>query len=185
MNKASEILVHEHEIILRMLDVVESICDRLRKGEDAEPSDLKNIVEFIRQFADRCHHMKEEDILFQKMLEKGFPREGGPIQVMLSEHNMGREYTAKLEDGILAYEKGVPEARNQIIDKAMGYAFLLREHIHKENNILYPMGDRIFTEDDQKKLFEEFEKVEKEEIGEGVHEKFVKMVEDLEKKYRI
>ncbi|NOX88025.1 MAG: hemerythrin [Calditrichaeota bacterium] len=185
MNIATDILVHEHDIILRMINVINNAMQRLNSGEKIETGDLRQMVDFIRNFADHCHHAKEEDVLFKRMNEKGFPVQGGPIQVMLMEHDEGRRYVQNFEKAIDEYEKGNQDAVKQIIENAGGYAMLLTEHIQKENNILYPMGNRIFDENDQKNLIEAFENVEKNIVGEGVHEKYERMVETMEQKYML
>lgn len=184
MPYATDKLVKEHDLILRMISVIQNVLDRLQKGENVNSQDMYNMVDFIRNFADKFHHAKEEDILFKRMLEIGFPKEGGPIQVMLTEHDMGRNYTKNFEEGIKKYEKGDENAVREIIENAGGYASLLTEHIHKENNILYPMGDRNFTDQDQDFLKEEFEKVEKEKLGSDTFQKYLSLVEKLEEKYR-
>ncbi len=180
---ATEILVREHDVILRMIQVINNVLQRMQNGEKVDADDLRNMVDFIRNFADHCHHAKEEDVLFKRMVEKGFPLQGGPIQVMLFEHDQGRQFVQNFEKGIEMYENGAPEAVQQIVENAGGYARLLTEHIHKENNILYPMGNQIFDETDQQELLQAFDEVEKNVVGEGVHEKYEQMVQAMEKKY--
>ncbi len=185
MPYATDKLVKEHEVILRMIAVIDNVLERLQKGEDVDPKDMYDMVDFIRNFADKYHHAKEEDILFERMIQIGFPKEGGPIQVMLADHDLGREYTRKFEEGIQKYEQGDSSAIAQIVENAGGYGEHLTMHIQKENNILYPMGDRHFSEQDQEFLKQEFEKVEKEKLGVDTFDKYLKMVERLEEKYKV
>ncbi|GAB4370887.1 MAG: hemerythrin domain-containing protein [Calditrichia bacterium] len=180
MKYASDILEEEHRLIERMLEVLVKAIQKLEEGE-AIPAELfLKAVDFIRHFADQCHHAKEENVLFKLMEERGIPREGGPVGVMLTEHVFGRNYNKGLEEAAHRYQKGEVEAKSDIIKYAQNYVELLSQHIHKEDNILYPMGNRVFSEEDQNFLLEEFERVEKEEIGAGVHEKYKRMVEELE-----
>ncbi len=175
-------LVEEHELILRMIQIVGKINKKLMNGESIELTDLRAIVDFIRNFADHCHHAKEEDLLFKKMGEKGFSPEQGPVAVMLYEHELGRNFVKAMEEGIDDYEKGNYQAAKKIAENAGRYSQLLAEHIHKENNILYPMADRIFSDVDQQILESEFQRVEKEELS-GLREKYQQLVETFEKKY--
>ncbi|GAB4172087.1 MAG: hemerythrin domain-containing protein [Calditrichia bacterium] len=184
MKKPSEILSEEHQVILKMLDIVERACKQLEYEKKIEIADIRNMIDFIRTFADHCHHKKEEELLFKMMLERGLPSEGGPIQVMLSEHDLGRNYVKQAEEAINTLEKAYSDdAAQQFIQNAMGYVMLLREHIYKEDNILYPMGDRLFSDDDQTNLLKAFNKVEHEDIGHDVHEKYIRLVEELSQKY--
>lgn len=181
--KPTEVLKEEHRAIELALKILEKICDRLENGEKVDVEYLEKIFEFIRIFADKCHHGKEEDLLFPAMEEAGIPKEGGPIGVMLSEHNMGRDYVKKFSEGVKEYSEGESEAINKITENARAYIQILREHIYKEDNILYSMADAHLTEERQKELVDGFEKVEEERIGKGKHEEFHKLLHHLEEIY--
>jgi len=118
---------------------------------------FNDMVKFIKEFADKSHHLKEEDLLFPAMEEIGIPREGGPIGVMLSEHAMGRNYVKGLSMGIEEYAKGNADASKQIIENARNYASLLSNHINKEDNILYPMAEMCISKEKQDELLKEFD----------------------------
>jgi len=118
-----------------MLDVLEEICNRLEYGEKIDYKHLEQALDFIRTFADKCHHGKEENLLFPAMEEAGVPREGGPIGVMLEEYEMGRKYVVKIVQGVLKYKEGDQEAIREIVENARGYILLLRNHIDKEDNV--------------------------------------------------
>ncbi|RMF21270.1 MAG: hemerythrin [Deltaproteobacteria bacterium] len=132
-------LMAEHRKIEAALDALDVFADRLAAGEPAPAGDLAEFVRFIREFADRTHHGKEENILFEAMVAAGFPKEAGPIAVMLMEHDEGRQHVGVLAD---AANAGAIEAstRNRVVSAARGYTSLLRDHIQKEDNILYQMA---------------------------------------------
>jgi hemerythrin-like domain-containing protein len=160
-----EQLKEEHQSILLMLKVMEAVCKKLEAGEDVNKDDLNNMVMFIKEFADKSHHLKEEDLLFPAMEETGIPREGGPIGVMLAEHTTGRKYVKGLSMGIEEYAEGNTNAANQIIENARNYSSLLTNHIYKEDNILYPMAEMHISKEKQDELLKEFETVDTEKIG--------------------
>jgi hemerythrin-like domain-containing protein len=182
---ATESLKEEHQVILRMIKVLVVASDKLEKGEDVSPEVFKKAVDFIRTFADRCHHGKEQDTLFPALGERGIPKHGGPIVVMLMEHEQGRQFVRGLAEAVARYEKGDKTAKSAIIENARGYAELLDQHIYKEDNILYPMGDKVLSESDNRELLERFEKIEREVIGEGKHEYYLHMIGELEKELGI
>ena len=115
---------------------------------------------------------KEEELLFAKMQERGMPVRGGPIAVMLQEHDEGRRRVKAVAEALPQAGSGNASALASVRSNLLAYVQLLRAHIDKEDNVLYPMADRLFTPEDQRELTEAFEKVEAEEIGEGVHEKY-------------
>ena len=181
--KPTDILKEEHKVIRRMLEILSKLTDGLEKGSEFNTEHGEKIVDFIRTFADKCHHKKEEDLLFVAMENSGIPREGGPIGVMLMEHDRGRSYVKGMDEAIKSYKNNDKDAIKKFIENANGYVSLLDEHIYKEDNILYMMADMHLGTEEQEELLKEFERVEKEIIGEGVHEKYLKLVEQLEDIY--
>jgi len=178
-------LKDEHKVILRMLRIVEVASEKLENGEKVSPSVFRDAIDFIRTFADKCHHGKEQDTLFPMLGRRGFPMQGGPIAVMLMEHDQGRDYVGKLAAAVDRYEGSDKAAENAIVENARGYVGLLRDHIHKEDNILYPMGDKVLTGDDNISLLVEFERIEKQVIGAGKHDYYLQMISKLEKEFGI
>jgi hemerythrin-like domain-containing protein len=163
--------------------VVESISRRLEAGEDVPAGDLNRIVDFIQGFADKCHHAKEEDHLFPAMEKAGIPRQGGPIAVMLAEHTQGRESVRRMKEAAERYAAGEKRAGLWFAESARAYAALLSQHIQKEDNILYPIADARLSSQTQATLETDFERVEEEVVGEGKHEEYHRLLEELEKRY--
>lgn len=170
--KATEELKKEHEAIKLMLGILDEMSARLEAGESLNPEHLDGVVEFIQVFADKCHHAKEEDILFPAMERAGIQRERGPIGVMLYEHGEGRKFVQGMKAAVERYKSGDEAAAGAIAANARKYTELLMDHIHKEDNILYPMADNRLSPEDGERLAEAFEKVELEVIGPGRHEQF-------------
>jgi hemerythrin-like domain-containing protein len=157
-------LIDEHECIKSMLSIIEKIVNDIGKGEKLNTEHFGKILDFIKGFADRNHHQKEEDILFPAMVKNGILKEGGPIAVMLNEHESGRNYVKGMSEAFEAYKSGQKNTVSDIISNATSYVQLLRNHIEKENNILFMMAERVLSEETKNIIFDEFEKVE-EDMG--------------------
>lgn len=179
--QATDILSSEHRVIERVIAAVATAAGRLEAGENVRPGFFLDAAQFIKGFADGCHHRKEEGVLFQTMTEHGMPAQGGPIGVMLYEHDEGRAYTQGMREAAEKLQAGDTASKADVIANARGYADLLTQHIHKEDNILFPMADRVIPADEHDAVLEGFERVEHEETGEGVHEKYLALAEALEK----
>lgn len=136
-----ETLVDEHELIVRILDALESWSDAL-SGEDAgERPELARFMTFIREFVDPIHHGKEEDILFVTMGDHGFPKEHGPIGMMVHEHGIARGLIQTMHGLAQCSAPWTPAEREQAKRAAGSYSELMRQHIDKENHVLYPMAE--------------------------------------------
>jgi hemerythrin-like domain-containing protein len=183
--KATEILMSEHLVIERVIAALDEAANRLSTGQTVRPGFFIDAAAFIKGFADGCHHQKEEGVLFPAMNAYGIPVEGGPIGVMLADHEQGRVYTRGMLEAARAWEAGDASARDSVITNARGYANLLRNHIFKENRVLFPMADRVIPTERQEVIDEGFERIEHEETGEGVHEKYLAMAENLEREMNL
>jgi hemerythrin-like domain-containing protein len=175
----TEILMHEHQIILLVLEGAEREARRIQETGSVHPETVDEMLDFFRNFADRCHHSKEEKLLFVRMEERGVPVQGGPIGAMLHEHDHGRNLVKTIASALPRAASGDSAATATVAESLLAYAQFLRAHINKEDSVLYPMADRLFTADDQRALFEAFERVEAEEMGEGVHEKYHELAHKL------
>ena len=175
--KATEILSDEHRVIERVLDALQ----RLRAlPVNAALEQWRKALEFLRNFADQCHHFKEEKILFPALEEHGIPREGGPIGMMLAEHEEGRAHVRSMIDAVEQVAKGNGAATATLLEHARAYVTLLREHIQKEDDILFRMADEVIPEDEQRRILKDFENHEAEEMGAGAHEKYLGIARELE-----
>lgn len=178
------IMVAEHENIRRMLKVVRKVSYRILTNDEYDIADLPRIIDFVRSYADKLHHGKEEDILFvtmSKELEK--LAKSGAITGMYIEHDNGRLYMANLEKGVNNFLKGDDEARLDIIANAICYADLLDRHIEKENTALYKFAERSLSESSKAFIEEEAKKVEDIATFFGIQEKYINLLIELEGKY--
>jgi len=175
-------LRNEHEGILVMLDVLEQLAQNLRQGKPVNHHHLEQILDFLRTFADKCHHGKEEDLLFPALEAAGLPRNGGPIAVMLDEHTRGRAAIRAMDEALTRLNAG--EAAGQdFAEAALTYVYLLRDHISKENQVLFMMAERLLPETTHAQLAQEFERVEEERIGPGVHERYHALLNQFQETY--
>jgi len=180
--KATQQLKDEHEGVKIMLNILEQVCQELEAGESLNKEHFDGILEFLRVFVDKCHHGKEEDLLFPALIAVGVPKEG-PIAVMLHEHELGRRYVKAMSEAYATYLAADKPTPKDIIQNGHGYISLLRDHIEKENNVLFVMADSCLSEKRQDELFEGFEKIEEERIGVGKHEQFHGLLEKLSQLY--
>ena len=169
-------LRHEHELVLMVVEAMDREDADIERTGRVRRERVAQMVDFTKNFTDGCHHSKEETVLFP-MLEERSAAARGPVSVMLSEHEAGRE-------AIRAIDAALPDAdvseaaRTMVAENLALYAHLLRLHIDKENTVLFPLADRLLNDQEQEMLVAEFERIE-EETGAGVHERYHELAHTL------
>lgn len=174
--KTSKILSDEHQNILKVIDVLERAADKIENGAEIKKEFFEKAIDFIRGYADKFHHAKEEDILFKELGKDTVEMHCNPIDQMLVEHDEGRSFVKQMEEGV------EENNREKIVEGARGYVNLLREHISKEDQVLYPMADQVLDEDVEESMLKRFEAVAKRD--EEKEKKFLEFVNKLSKKQR-
>jgi len=179
--EVTDILIEEHRIIERVLSAVETQARRLQAGTPVRPGFFLDATSFFRNFIDGCHHRKEEESFFMAMMDAGLSNQTGPVAIMIAEHEQGREYTRAMEKAARVLAGGQASARDDLTRNALEYVALLRQHIRRENNLVFKMAEQLIPPARQKELTEEFERIEREETGAGIHEKYHRLAEAMEK----
>jgi len=178
MSKAIEDLVNKHEAILSSLQTLESMVVSIEKTSATSTDDVKNFPGFLKEFADKCHHGKEEGLLFPAMMNAGMPEKGGPIGMMLLEHVQGRELIQDMEKAV------APQVdEHKLVSSARAYIDLPHNRIQKENILLFPMTEKVLAEDQLNILYQGFEKHEENAIGHGRHKELHALPEILKTTY--
>lgn len=179
-----EIMVKEHENIRRMLKVLRNISYRVLTLGDFDPDDIDDAIDFVRTYADKHHHGKEEDILFKTMNEKIEKlAKAGAITGMYIEHDMGRLYMGNLEKSVEDYKSGNDYARLDIIANAISYSDLLDRHIEKENTAMYRFAENMLDDESKAYIEREAKEIEESAKEKGIQGKYVSILEKLERKY--
>lgn len=182
--KATKQLIKEHEAVIIMLRILENIIANLANGYGPKIDELDSIIDFLKGFVDKCHHGKEEDILFPELELRGVPKADGPLGVMLSEHQQGRSLIREMDEALKALKNpGHSESMGQLTQNAQKYIALLREHIVKENEVLFKMADALLDEITQNDLYEKFEELENVRMGPGQHEAYHRLLHQMAQKY--
>jgi len=177
--RPTETLKHEHKIVLMVLQGAEREANSIKGGAAVHAEKIEQMVDFFKNFVDRCHHAKEERHLFPALQAKGFSAESGPVAVMLHEHEQGRAAVRAIAEAFPGARSGDRTAAGVLANALLGYVELLRNHIFKEDSVLFPMADQVLPADQQTQLAGLFDKVEEEEIGEGVHERYHQLAHEL------
>ena len=174
--RPTKILSEEHQNILRLIDALVKECESLRSGKELDREFFGKAIDFIRNYADRFHHAKEEDILFVELCKDDVQMHCNPIPQMLHEHDVGRDFVKGMEAGVSESDS------SKVMENALSYAQLLQEHIYKEDNILYVMAEEALDAKMKRSILKRFDQAEQKRFTKGSKERFLSIVEELEGK---
>ncbi len=174
----TEILEAEHRVIEKVVSAASELVNRIETGQKMDAETLRKIVEFMRTYADKCHHGKEEDLLFPALANKGVPTQGCPLGALIGEHARGRSYVAALAEGTDMYGNGNDQGLEKILKGLTGIAALYPNHIWKEDFLLFPMTHKVMNPVEQEAFLKPFEDVDK-RIGQDTLLHFQEFAEQL------
>jgi hemerythrin-like domain-containing protein len=174
-----ETLMNEHRTIERVLDALAAFAEDAQRRGGTEKEELARFVRFFREYADAAHHAKEEDVLFQAMVAHGFPRDGGPVAVMLHEHDQGRALVRALDVRAGQAAAWSDVERQEIVEVAHSFSALLHGHIHKEDAVLYPMAEQHLPPAALAEVGAACERADEARIASGALEQLQALAEEL------
>ena len=179
--QAIDILMQEHRLIERVLDALESAASQLDRSHAVAPAFFLDAADFIAGFADGCHHRKEEGVLFGAMIESGVPSGGGVIDMFLDEHQQGRALTRALRDAARRLQAGDAAARAQVVSTCAATSRCCATTSRRKTRCCSRWPTKCCLRAGQERVLAGFDRVEREETGEGAHEKFHALAEKLER----
>lgn len=177
--RPTDILSSEHRVIEQVLDCLEALVQRSRDAGRLDTEHASQVLELLRTFADRCHHGKEEERLFPMLVARGLSERQGPIAVMLDDHRAGREHVRRMGEACAAGDLAA------FAPAALGYVGLLRDHIAKEDGVLFPMAESMLDDAAREVLLESFRSFEREDLGAGTHERLLGLADELAAHYGV
>jgi len=172
-------LMIEHRLIERMLSVIKDILANIESKNNVDPAFVDIAVDFIRVYADRTHHGKEEDILFRELKNKPLSTDDRRVMnELIEEHVFGRQTTKALVDANTRYRNGDETALADIADKLLILVQFYPKHIEKEDKVFFPSSRTYFTDEEDQAMLAEFWEFDRKMI----HEKYKSVVEELERR---
>lgn len=178
MSQAIQILRHEHDVILAAINLLDSMTQQMSSEQAVESDDVVQLISVLSEFAEKCHHGKEEDLLFPALVKAGLSKDAGALALMLQEHETARSLMRDMQTASRA-----PLHVSDFASAAEGYSTTLRNHIEKENELLFPMAEETLTQTQLNALTDAFEEHEQKIIGPGRHDELYGIIKRLQKRY--
>ena len=172
-------LMIEHRLIERMLSVIKDVLTEIKSKNKVDPVFVDIAVDFIRVYADRTHHGKEEDILFRELNNKSLStKDRQAMNELIEDHVFGRQTTKALVDANTRYRNGNEASLAEITDKLQTLIEFYPKHIQKEDKVFFSAFRNYFTDAEDQAMLEEFWEFDRKMI----HEKYKSVVEGFEKR---
>lgn len=179
-----QIMMEEHQNILRMVKVIRKACFLIYEKKQMNDQDFEQMIDFIRSYSDKHHHGKEEKIFFKQM-QKHLGRIGENLIThgMLVEHDLGRLHMQELVAAIDRVKAGDEESYLDVIANAISYTHLIERHIKKEDELIYPFGEKNLSQEVVNQINTDTMKFENEAQKAGTQDKYLNILSELERKY--
>lgn len=174
-------LMKEHNNITIMLEILEKACEKFKSDPKGTVEHLEQIIDFFGDFGDKCHHSKEEDLLYAALKKSGVITANhvdgivviSTIASMIKDHERARIYIDDMREALAKYHTENSFSIDHFVKEANSFIAFQRQHINTEDKVLYPLASSHLSEKELRELSEKFEKVvrEKKEIEKqkGVH----------------
>ena len=170
-------LMIEHRLIEKIFALVKKEALQVEQGKRLDPIFIDTVVDFVKTYADRTHHGKEEDILFRDLQKKNLSQKDLVVmQELIEEHKYGREMVKDLLEAKHKYLQGQTDALQVVLEKLNALVNFYPEHIEKEDKIFFPASEEYFSQEEQDAMLEEFWEFDRNMI----HEKYKSLVEHLD-----
>lgn len=175
--QARGLLMIEHRLIERMLTVIKGVLVQIESKLNVDPVFVDIAVDFIRVYADRTHHGKEEDILFREMKKKALTSQDSQImKELIEEHVFCRQTTKALIEANAHFRGGDETALADITAHLKTLTEFYPRHIEKEDKVFFPSSRTYFTDEEDQAMLTEFWEFDRNMI----HEKYKSLVEGFE-----
>jgi len=179
MNDFIHELKHDHHVIQQVVAGMSAVADLLDSGKQVDPSVLIDVVHFLRLFADRCHHEKEDQYLFPVLATKATLNIRREMESLEREHRSAKQLVDQLAKVAALYFDNPAAVRYRVIDLLQQLVELYPAHIWKEDFLLFPLAQQNLSESEQQDLKEQFEDIER-DVGEDIHASFEMLAQKME-----
>ena len=179
MQRATDSIEQEHWTIEKILRVTGVLVDELTENRDIDDDILRDLCQFLRVYGHQCHHGKEESYLFPMLESHGVPEEGCPLGALRHEHERSRVLTQELVQASAEYAANRHAGSSALSAVLRNIAQFYPAHIWKEEYLLFPMANKLLSEEDDQRLLKEFKSVES-DIYSYAHESYEELATELE-----
>ncbi len=177
--EAIDTLRYEHRVVHAVCDAALHELDKAESIHAVDAAEVERFVEFFRFFANSCHDPKEEDLLFTMLHREGLAWDEEPLAGLTHEHEEMRVILDSAAEWVPKAKRGDQSALPPLVHNMRAYVELVRGHVEREEETVFPMALEMLTQTDHDELTEAFETVACDESEEGAVEYFKELAREL------
>lgn len=178
----TENLKNEHNDIIQLLNIMNKIAESIKSQDVFYTNDVEEIIDFLKYFIEKSHHGKEE-VFYPALVIAGISKENESVSAMLYEHVLARNYLKDINSCVVNCKIGNSFSGELLADSITNYVELIKNHLRKEEEIIFPIADKELSKEKQTEISEEFERIEDKIVRHGFRDHFHKLLRKLQTKY--
>ena len=179
----TENLINEHKKINELLDIMSKIALKIKSKDVFYPNDVEEIVKYLINLIENSHHGKEDDVFYPELISSGIPKETAPLSIINYEHIISVNYLKDISSCVVNCKIGNDFSGELLADSLTNYVIAIKNHIQREEEIVFPIANEVFSIEKQNEILQRFEVIEQKYISNSFNDQFDKLLNKFKNKY--
>jgi len=179
----TENLINEHKKINELLDIMSKIALKIKSKDVFYPNDVEEVVKYLINIIENSHHGKEDDVFYPELISSGIPKETAPLSIINYEHLISVNYLKDISSCVVNCKIGNDFSGELLADSLTNYVIAIKNHIQREEEIVFPIANEVFSIEKQNEILQRFEVIEQKYISNSFNDQFDKLLNKFKNKY--
>ena len=179
----TENLINEHKKINELLDIMSKIALKIKSKDVFYPNDVEEVVKYLINIIENSHHGKEDDVFYPELISSGIPKETAPLSIINYEHLISVNYLKDISSCVENCKIGNDFSGELLADSLTNYVIAIKNHIQREEEIVFPIANEVFSIEKQNDILQRFEIIEQKYISNSFNDQFDKLLNKFKNKY--
>jgi len=179
----TENLINEHKKINELLDIMSKIALKIKSKDVFYPNDVEEVVKYLINIIENSHHGKEDDVFYPELISSGIPKETAPLSIINYEHLISVNYLKDISSCVVNCKIGNDFSGELLADSLTNYVIAIKNHIQREEEIVFPIANEVFSIEKQNDILQRFEIIEQKYISNSFNDQFDELLNKIKNKY--
>jgi len=179
----TENLIKEHKEINELLEIMSKIAAKIKSKDVFYPTDVEEIIDYLIIIIDKSHQGKEDEVFYPELISTGISKETEPLSIINYEHVLAKRYLKEISSCVVNCKIGNDFSGDLLADSLTNYVIVIQNHIKREEEIVFPIANEVFSTEKQNEILQRFEVIDQKNITHSFLERFNKLLNKLKSKY--